>query len=158
MTHLVIASSVVAVLLAQNPPAKPDFSGTWHMDPSRSQSAVESEPIGPITVVITQTAAEFRIETTSRLGKANEVFRFTTGEAPPVPNVGSARWRGNTLTTDVVREVRGQSVTVQQSRSLSADQSEMVVETITNVQHGYSQTGTKVYGAGKDVFTRMRSQ
>ena len=42
----------------------PDFSGTWTMDLSRSETAAQGPAIGPVTVAIQQTAAEVRIETT----------------------------------------------------------------------------------------------
>jgi hypothetical protein len=43
--------------------AKPDFSGSWAMDGSRSQSAVQNEPVKSMTVVITQLPTEITIET-----------------------------------------------------------------------------------------------
>src|SRR5437763_5987832 len=45
--------------------SKPDFSGTWKMDPSRSESAAQKEPIGPVTIVIAQTEHDVKIETMS---------------------------------------------------------------------------------------------
>jgi hypothetical protein len=32
----------------------------------------------------------------------------------------------------------------------------MLVETVLVVQHGYTLKGTQNYGAGKDVFTRVK--
>ena len=43
---------------------KTDFSGTWTMDPTRSESAAQATPIGPVTLVIRQNASELIIETT----------------------------------------------------------------------------------------------
>src|SRR5712671_3714484 len=40
-----------------------DFSGVWQMDPSRSESAHQAVPIGPVTLIIKQNAAELSIET-----------------------------------------------------------------------------------------------
>jgi hypothetical protein len=40
-----------------------DFSGTWKMDAARSESAHQAVPIGPVTLVIKQTATELSIET-----------------------------------------------------------------------------------------------
>src|SRR5256885_7122426 len=40
-----------------------NFSGTWKMDPARSESAHQAVPIGPVTLVIRQTATELSIET-----------------------------------------------------------------------------------------------
>jgi hypothetical protein len=159
MPSLVLASALqVPVLLVWTivqPQPKPDFSGTWHMDATRSDSAVQSEPIGPMTVVITQTPSDIRLETTTRRGKTIDVCKFSGAEGIPTPEAGIARWRGDTLVLDIVRDVRGQSVTIQQLRTLTAGGKEMVVESIVNVQHGYTQLGAKTYGAGKDVFVRV---
>ena len=51
----------------------------------------------------------------------------------------------------------GQTVTTKETRQLSADGSEMLVETMLIVQHGYPLRGTPNYGAGKDVFVRVVS-
>src|SRR2546422_11750453 len=48
---------------AAHPQDSSDFSGTWKMDPARSESAHQAVPIGPVTLVINQTATELRIET-----------------------------------------------------------------------------------------------
>lgn len=135
---------------------KPDFSGTWRMDPTRSESAMQGEPMGPVTVVITQTEADIRLETTTRRGSTSEVYPFAQIDRTAEPGKSLARWSGNRLMFDAVREVRGQSVTMQQSRWLSADGNEMTVESIVNVQHGYTLSGAKTYGAGKDVFVRVK--
>jgi hypothetical protein len=65
-----------------------------------------------------------------------------------------AKWQGDTLVTNAIREIRGQTVTVQNVRRLNGN--EMIVESIVAVQHGYTQAGAKNYGVGKDVFVRVR--
>lgn len=45
-------------------------------------------------------------------------------------------------------------MTVQQAMTLSANGSELTIESTVNVQQGYSFSGGKVYGAGRDVFVR----
>jgi hypothetical protein len=154
---LVLASVLPLVLVwtGVQPQSKPDFSGAWQMDATRSDSAVQSEPIGPVTVVITQTASEIRLETKTRRGTTTDVCKFGGAEDIPTTEAGIARWRGDTLVLDIVRDVSGQSVTMQQVRTLTAGGKEMVVESIVNVQHGYTQLGAKTYGAGKDVFVRV---
>ena len=53
----VLAAVLIATLIPfyAHAQSKPDFSGTWKMDPSRSESAAQKEPIGPVTIVIAQT-------------------------------------------------------------------------------------------------------
>lgn len=155
MTRLVLASILfVAFVTPAHTQTKPDFSGTWHMDPARSDSAAQTEPIGPVTLVITQTAKDIRVETTTNRGTTAQVYQFVATGKTPEADIGTARWSGDRLFFDAVREVRGQSVTMQQSRWLSADGKEMTVESVVNVQHGYTQLNAKTYGAGKDVFVR----
>ena len=47
MTRHILAVLVVALVLpaTAHSQGKPDFSGTWTMDPSRSQAAVQNEPV-----------------------------------------------------------------------------------------------------------------
>ena len=69
---------------------------------------------------------------------------------------GTTHWDGTTLVTEMVRSINGQTVTTRESRRLTADETEMLVDTVLVVQHGYSLKGTQNYGAGKDVYTRVR--
>jgi hypothetical protein len=181
MNSILLASSALSLLFpcllaAQT---RPDFSGTWRMDASRSESAMQAEPVKSMTVVIRQTASDITIETTTERGTSIETYGFNpsigsatdkTRSATQKPASAAAsatqktegatektaRWQGDTLVTDVVRDVRGQSVTAQQSRRLTASGNEMIVESIVEVQHGYTLSGAKNYGSGKDVFLRVR--
>ena len=51
--------------------------------------------------------------------------------------------------------ISGQTVSSRQSLMLNADGSEMTVERLVIVQHGYSLRGAKNYASVKDVFTRL---
>ena len=156
MKSFLLTSSALSLLLPSILAAqtRPDFSGTWRMDASRSESAMQAEPIKSMTVVIKQTASDITIETTTERGKSIETYSLiqtTRGEAAKSPETASnkgtqpalekatekaARWQGDALVTEVVRDVRGQSVTAQQSRRLAASGNEMIVESIVEVQHG----------------------
>ena len=135
--------------------AKPDFSGTWMMDPSRSGSAVQSEPIGPVTVVITQTPTDLRIATTRAGGTSTATYTLDGSENTIPTGTAKTHWEGTTIVTETISDVKGQTVTTKQSRSLNAA-GEMLVDTILVVQHGYSLKGTPNYGAATDVYTRQR--
>ena len=65
MTRMAIAILTVALVfpLAAGAQSAADFSGTWKMDASRSESAHQAVPIGPVTLVIKQTATDLSIET-----------------------------------------------------------------------------------------------
>src|SRR5215217_1521094 len=85
--------------------AHPDFSGTWQMDPARSESANSGAATGPITVVIKQSADEVSIET--RQGEQTQTLVYkldgTESEKPAQDNgpfQWKASWDGPKLTTE----------------------------------------------------------
>ena len=135
---------------------KPDFSGTWKMDPSRSDSAVQSEPIGPVTLVIAQTPSEVRIETTRAQGSSIVTYKLDGSEVKIPGGTAKTHWDGSMLITEAVRDIQGQTVTTKETRRINPDGNEMLVETMLVVQHGYSLRGTPNYGTGKDIFVRSR--
>ena len=138
---------------------RPDFSGTWRLDLSRSNSAAHSAAAREVTLEITQTATEIRIRTITDQGASTLAYGIAQAEAPALAattGVPTARWAGTTLLTDVIRDIRGQSVTVQQTRQLSPDANEMIVDSIVNVQHGYTLKDAQTYGASRDVFVRVQ--
>jgi hypothetical protein len=156
MTRAILVSVALAWLIVSTTAGqtRPDFSGTWRFDPNRSDSATYPELSRPVTLVITQTPTELRIETASARGKSEDVFTLQAAGDATMPGTGVARWRGDALVADSVRDVRGQSVTVHQTLTLNADGRELTIESAVNVQHGYSMSRGKVYGAGRDVFVR----
>ena len=153
LAAIVLALARPSIALAQ---AKPDFSGTWAMDPTRSESAMQGEPIGPVTVVITQTAGELKLETTRAQKTTVEIYKLDGPESKIPSGTGKAHWNGTTLVVETVRDIQGASVTTKESRTLEAGGNEMRVDSILEVQHGYTLKGTKNYGTGKDVYKRVR--
>jgi hypothetical protein len=149
---LVFALAIGASTSAQ---PRPDFSGSWRLDLSRSDAAAHSDTSGPITVAIKQSTTELHVTTTTTRGTTDMKYPFVPADAPPLASGPNARWQGDVLLTQAVRDVRGQSVTVQQSRRLAAGGSEMIVESIVNVQHGYSVSGAQTYGVSRDVFVKV---
>ena len=134
----------------------PDFTGSWRLDLSRSDAAAHAETPGPVTVAIKQSPEEIHITTTTSRGTSDMKYAFVAADAPPLASGPNARWQGDALVTNAVRDVRGQSVTVQQTRRLSSDGNEMIVESIVNVQHGYTATKAQTYGVSKDTFVKVR--
>jgi len=158
MMRVLCASFLLPLALSTTAPAqsRPDFSGTWSMDPMRSASQVQNEPIGPVTVVITQTPAELRIATTRAQATATEVIKLDGSESKVSNGTATARWDGPALVVESVRDIQGASVTTRESRRLDAGGNEMSVDTVVEVQHGYTLKGAKNYGTGKDIYTRVR--
>jgi len=149
-------------LYGQTPP---DFSGTWTMDPSRSEAADQGPSIGPITVAIRQAPAEIRIETT-RDGKTQEV-RYLPLEmkaASTAEQLGTFRWDGSRLVTNLATHINNQAVTFEEVRTLNPEGTEMAVEVTLVVQHGYQSGGGGVVrssnapnsSTGKNVFVKAR--
>ena len=151
-------SFLVAVFLAatflqphSHAQARVDFAGTWKMDPARSNSAA----FGPVTVVISQSSGELKIETTKE-GESNEVtYKLDGSEVKTSRWTSKAHWDGPALVTEVAGLVQNQAVSAKETRTLSADGNEMFVDIVLIVQHGYSPI-TSNYGSGKDVYVRSR--
>jgi hypothetical protein len=159
MTRAVLVVLAFASLLfvpGVSTQTRPDFSGTWRFDPNRSDSATYPELSRPVTLVITQTPSEVRIETQTPRGTSTDTYQFGHGTDVTSPGPAVARWSGDVMLADAVRDIRGQSVTVHRMFRLSKDGRELTIESTVNVQHGYSMSRGKVYGAGKDVFVRVQ--
>jgi hypothetical protein len=155
MIALVLTSLTVTLALWQTPtPAKPDFSGTWRIDRTRSESA------GVITLSITQTATAISIETT----RGDQTWQVTypidlsrkPGAAGSTSSSPVAYWDGAKLVTEGATGIQGQTVSTKATRSLNPAGSEMTVDSVVIVQHGYSIRGSQNYATAKDVFTRAR--
>ncbi|HVW86900.1 MAG TPA: hypothetical protein VHB50_19575 [Bryobacteraceae bacterium] len=158
-----IASLALPVLTGA--PALAPFTGTWKMDAERSESAHQGVPTTAAAIVIRQTPRGFSVETTrSETGEPkpfHEMIEFrldssettNTGDAG-VTVTGRARWEGNKLVTETVRNVQDSTVTTLYRHSLSRNGREMTVEKTLTVQHGYQFRGSVTTGSGKDVFVR----
>lgn len=155
MMSLVLASLTLALSLPQSTPAsRPDFSGTWTMDRSRSQSSEAT------TITITQKATEITIETQSGGKTSTRTFAFEVSKHPASETLSvghsHASWDGTILVNETVGEISGQTVSIRQLRYLNSAATEMTVESVTLVQHGYSVKGGKNYTTAKDVYVRAK--
>ena len=163
MKYALAAMPLVALALASAVTAqtKPDFSGTWTMDASRSQSAVQNEPVRSMTLVISQSPAEVRIDIT-RDGQLRSVT-YRPG-SPDITISGTGRagllasvwyWDGAKLVTETVSDVNAMTVRNKAIYTLEAGGAELTVESLTVVEHGYTLRGAQSYGSGKDVFKKV---
>jgi hypothetical protein len=155
MTNGVFGLLVALMFAASTHAQTPDFSGTWRLDLARSDAAAQAEAPGPVTVTIRQSPTEIVITTATSRGTSDTTYTLVSTDSALMATAPNARWQGDALVTNAIRDIRGQSVTVQQTRRLNSDRSEMTVESIVNVQHGYSSAGAKVYGMSKDVFVKV---
>jgi hypothetical protein len=142
-----------------------NLSGTWKMDASRSESAHQAVPIGPVLLVVKQTRTDITIETrrtgAGTTGVQSEVlpYRLNGAETTTVldgeePVKTKAHWEGHKLITETERSIHGASVTTRHVHTLNATGKELKVEKTLTVQHGYQFEGAKSYGSGTDVFVK----
>ena len=158
LASLVAVVMLLPVALLSQAPV--NLGGTWTMVPDRSDSPQQSPPVNALTFIIEQTATELNVQTTRDgltstrkydIGAAaNTSARTTTVDA------GSARayWDGPRLATEHAGTVQGQTVSIKQIFGLNGDGSEMTVETLVVVQHGYTLRGAKNYASKTDVFVK----
>lgn len=150
---------LLMLLLLQQPPSLPDFNGSWKMVPARSESPQQSTPITEMTFVIEQRPDQVRLDMTSGADKTVSVTFPIVAKPEPAgpPLVGDERrayWDGNRLITERGGTISGQTVSSRQTLTMSPDQSELIVERLVIVQHGYTLRGAKNYATVKDVFVR----
>lgn len=148
---------LVAATLLQTPRA--DFTGSWKMVGARSESPQQTPPVTEMTFVIEQGADQVRLDITSSAGRpVSVIYPFIPSPKMPVdPPAGDERrayWDGNRLVVERGGTISGQTVSSKQWLSLSPDGSEMTVERLVIVQHGYTLRGAKNYAAVKDIFIR----
>ena len=140
--------------------AKPDFSGTWIMDASRSGSAVSDEPIRSMTVVIKQSPTEINIETK----RDDKVQTVTYKSGSPDTMTGTSGrtgllaaiwyWQGDRLVTETLSDVNGMTVRTKASHTLQAGGAELAIESLLVVEHGYTLRGGQNYGSVTNIFKR----
>ena len=151
--------TALTLLLLQQSPSLPDFNGSWKMDAARSGSPQQATPITEMLFVIEQRADQVRLDMTASGDKTVSVTYpiVAKPEAAGPPLVGDERrayWDGNRLVAERGGTISGQTVSSRQLLTLSADRSEMTVERLVIVQHGYTLRGAKNYATVKDVFVR----
>ena len=168
MKNILVALSV-GVMMSRGASAQkaPDFSGTWVMDASRSDAAIQTPPVGAAKVVIRQSPEEIQIDTTTtKDGFSTEKYKMVAGNPPgaaPSRSAPTFRWEGTKLITVQEMEINGFAVTVTEARSLDPTGAEMTVRTELVVQHGYSGTvvvngidASSNASRMKNVFVRSR--
>jgi hypothetical protein len=139
--------------------ASPDFNGMWVMVPERSGSPQQNEPVTKITFEITQAPDQIQIVSTSGNQKPITAV-YPIGPVPKQPteplsaDQARAYWQGQKLIVERGGTISGQTVSAKQTLSINPDRSEMTVERLVIVQHGYTLRGTPNYATVTDVFTR----
>lgn len=152
----------VAMLLPAAHLSQPsvNFSGTWTMVSDRSESPQQTPPVNSLVFVIDHTATELNVHSTrdGRMSTRKYAVGTSTNSSDRTAGseAGSARayWDGPRLVTEQAGEVQGQTVSTRQVFGLNSEGTEMTVETLVVVQHGYTLRGAKNYGTKTDVFLK----
>ena len=138
--------------------AKADFSGSWTMVAARSESPLQTPPVSSLSFKIKQTDTILDVETTRNGATSSQSYPIEKAPNPTAGTIGAgtvrAYWEGSRLVSERAGTVQGQTVSIKEIRALNADGTEMIVETLVVVQHGYAMRGAKNYGSAKDVFVR----
>ena len=162
MTSLLSALLAASLAIWQASPAssKPDFSGSWTLDRDQSESANQAEASAPVTLNIKHDGEAIVIETVRSGKPAARTFPIdltARRDASQSPSVSPrAYWDGPRLVTEGAITINGQTVSTRETLSLNPGGSEMTIERLVVVQHGYSFRGAQNYGTAKDVYKRSR--
>jgi hypothetical protein len=156
--HLVLV--LVAAGLATQPASeRANFTGSWQMVAARSGSPTQNSPVTEMTFVIDHAADQIRLDMTTGGRTLSEAYPIVAAPKTTVDPIGGderrAYWDGTRLVVERGGTISGQTVSSRQALTLNADGSEMTVERLVIVQHGYSLRGARNYATVKDVFTRM---
>jgi hypothetical protein len=135
---VVLALAITALASAQT---KPDFSGTWTLDPARSETAGgpggggrgPGGPAGPMTVK--QTATELSREM-SRGGQTMTMsYKLdgteSTNTMGPMTAKSTASWSGEKLVIKTVRETQNGTMETSETWSLAAGGKELTIVTVS---------------------------
>ena len=165
---IAVFTMMLVVPLAGATQRTTDFSGTWKMDAARSESAHQAVPIGPVTLVIKQSATELTIETRrsdtdkSPIHSETLTYKLDGSESTVAGTDGTplklqAHWEGAKLVTGTTRNIEGSTITTTYVHSLDPKGSELTVHKTLTVQHGYQFDGAKNSGTGTDVFIKAKA-
>jgi hypothetical protein len=145
LSALVLAVALPLAVFAQ---AKPNFSGMWHLDTSKSDQGRGGRAGGPEMVTIKQDAATLSISSEGRGGTQTLTYKLDGSESKnEMPGRGGtttatskAHFDGAKLMIETSRDLGGMSITSTETRSLSADGKEMTVDTSISTPQGDRNT------------------
>jgi hypothetical protein len=156
-TPWLVASLALAASLAAQP-SKPDFSGTWRMDPELSDSIVNGYEPEPVTLVVRHTATDFIVETRRQGESETILYRLDTPRTnQPGDVITSARWEGSMLIALTDRKISDWAVKIEERWQL--EEKGLTVQRTVFVQHGYERPDSRErnYSTAKDVFVRVHT-
>jgi len=144
MKRVLLLAFAAAVVLpfAVRAQSKPDFSGTWTLDASKSDAPMgrggRGGAAGPMTI------AQDANSLTQKRGEQTLVYKLdgsessneVTGRGGTQTVKSKAKWDGAKLVIESTREIQGFSLTTKEERTLSADGKEMTIQTTASTPQG----------------------
>ena len=136
---------------------RPDFSGTWTMDETRSVSATQEAFTGPVVWTVTQT--DRAITVGIKRGPKAYALTFTVIAKPPsgppdVVPTSRAFWLEDRLVTELAQNISDQTLITREEWRLQPGGRELLVDRLVQVEHGYTVRGARSYNTGRDTFVR----
>ncbi len=153
MKGLFFPALMIAVVLpfVARAQSKPDFSGTWTLDPSKSDAPMGRRggaPAASDPITVSQDATQLTI----RRGEQSLVYKLDGSESTnrlpsrggPQEVTSKAHWEGAKLVIETTRDFQGTTITQKEMRSLTANGREMLVEQSVQTPQG-ERTTKQVY-------------
>lgn len=155
--NAMIAAAVLAVATVAFAQAKPDFSGTWTVEPAADAPAGGGGGarggggmMGPVTVkqtadtlTIERTMGETKVTTTYNLTGKEQENTAAGRQGTPTTSKYVSKWDGSKLVTTITREGPNGPVVSTETRSLEGGT--MIVETQSTGRDGSPQTRKQVW-------------
>ena len=147
MRHALLRAIVAALFIpfAVVAQGKPDFSGMWTRDETKSDPAPQGRGRGGSSGhTIKQTATEIAVTIAGRGGSETSIYKLDGSESTnqvqspdgPLTVKGTAHWEGASLVIETVREIQGMTITTKEVRTLDASGKEMTIEAVTRSPQG----------------------
>ncbi|HEY6213248.1 MAG TPA: hypothetical protein VIW45_13240 [Vicinamibacterales bacterium] len=142
---LFLATAIVIPFTARAQ-SKPDFSGTWTMDATKSDPAPQGRGggMGAGTQTIKQTPTEITVQTEGRQGPTTMVYKLdgskstnkVMGRGGEQTVESTAKWDGSSLVIETTRDFGGMSITTKEVRRLDNGGKEMILEMSAQTPNG----------------------
>lgn len=157
---LVVTIAAVVLPFAARAQDKPDFSGTWVVDPAKSDPPPQGRGGrgggGAATLMIHQTRNELRLMSEGRQGPQTQTYKLDgslstnpVGGRNATPAKSTAKWDGSDLVIETTRDFQGSAFTTKEVRRLEKGGTEMQVLITAQTPQG-EQIRKTVYMKGNE--------
>jgi hypothetical protein len=149
--YLAASAALLALTLTAAAQGMPNFSGTWTLDPAKSDFGPMP---GPESVVMTighkEPALKVNVAQKSQMGEATSDSTYSTdgkenvnkmrGPAGEQDVKSTTKWTGKKLATNRTIEAQGMSIGIEETWDLSADGKVLTIDRTLNTPQGAFST------------------